>query len=279
MVKWDHIDKTNRTASEFLKYHHKTIQKLCQPLLDNLKIDGFTYTNILPNGYGILMGNQLELLQSYISLLSTKGVLHPAELKKTPLERTHYFIWSRLSHPKLNLPLATGINIYKQDTVNYEGFTFYKLGNLDKQESLFIDNLKYLEMFGEFFKIQARKLIEMDDPKKLIWVKNSDHIASHSSQQADTTVHQNEIDRFLEMVRPNRLPIRSHLGTDVLLTKRETECMRMICDGKSTKEIGRHLNLSARTVEKYFERVRQRSGFYLKSDLMQAFRKNYNLWN
>lgn len=44
------------------------------------------------------------------------------------------------------------------------------------------------------------------------------------------------------------------------ISERETEVLRLVCDGMSAKSIGRELGISSRTVEKHRWRISQKTG-------------------
>lgn len=55
---------------------------------------------------------------------------------------------------------------------------------------------------------------------------------------------------------------RSTVGADELLTPRQTEILRLVANGRTTKEIGRALGISPKTVEFHRARLMQRIGVH-----------------
>ena len=55
---------------------------------------------------------------------------------------------------------------------------------------------------------------------------------------------------------------RSPVRADELLTPRQTEILRLVANGRTTKEIGRTLGISPKTVEFHRARLMQRIGVH-----------------
>ncbi|MEE3003199.1 MAG: helix-turn-helix transcriptional regulator [Pseudomonadota bacterium] len=70
---------------------------------------------------------------------------------------------------------------------------------------------------------------------------------------------------------------RYYLGNDMnhlYLTHREAGCVFYILQGYTMKETARELDLSPRTVEFYFKRIKEKFGCRSRSDLIKIFMKN-----
>lgn len=60
----------------------------------------------------------------------------------------------------------------------------------------------------------------------------------------------------------------------LILSKREIEVMKYICDGISIKTVAAHLNISARTVEVHRKNIRKKLGIQKNADLVKFGIKN-----
>lgn len=60
----------------------------------------------------------------------------------------------------------------------------------------------------------------------------------------------------------------SGLWSDVRLTHRQTQVVRLAAEGLSAKEIARRLRISKRTVEEHFDAARKRTGATSKAALV-----------
>lgn len=63
----------------------------------------------------------------------------------------------------------------------------------------------------------------------------------------------------------DQLSMKTH--TDSLLTGREREVLQLIAEGRTTKEIAHHLNLSIKTIETYMQRIKEKLNLYSIAEL------------
>jgi len=77
--------------------------------------------------------------------------------------------------------------------------------------------------------------------------------------------------QFCKTSRPGE--VRLYLGKGypgVYFTRREAQCMVMLLDGKTMKEVGGDLSLSSRTVEYYVKNMKMKMDCRTKSELVAA---------
>ena len=63
-----------------------------------------------------------------------------------------------------------------------------------------------------------------------------------------------------------RIPIMTSTG-ETYLTAQELTCLRNLLQGDTCKQIANRLDISARTVETYLQRIKQRTGCVTRDDL------------
>ena len=63
-------------------------------------------------------------------------------------------------------------------------------------------------------------------------------------------------------------------GEVVNLTSRESDCISIIIQGRTMKEIGRMLNLSPRTVERHIDNIKQKFEVHSKGQLIDIFQRS-----
>ncbi len=61
---------------------------------------------------------------------------------------------------------------------------------------------------------------------------------------------------------------------EVILTKREYECLLHLSRGKTMKETAQKLQISSRTIESYLASARKKTGFIPRSKLIDTFLEN-----
>ena len=58
------------------------------------------------------------------------------------------------------------------------------------------------------------------------------------------------------------------------LSKREKECLKLFLKGKTAQETASLLNISRRTVETYFENIKDKLGCFTKAEILQRYSSN-----
>lgn len=86
-------------------------------------------------------------------------------------------------------------------------------------------------------------------------------------------------DLLIEHKKSNIYPIVGKSNTNDGLSKRELQCLYHMLRGKSTKEIGRCLQLSFRTIDTYIDRIKAKFFCETKGQVIEnAFNKGYHLY-
>ena len=128
--------------------------------------------------------------------------------------------------------------------------------------------IKAFEDFIHYFNLKSSEIININDPKKLAKIspKNLKNSPLDNSIQNPLSqiISQIKIDKFL-MDGPNGI---------VSLTKRESECIKLLGTGKSVKEVASVLSISPRTVEFYVNQVKEKTGCYSKSKLLKIIQSS-----
>lgn len=151
-----------------------------------------------------------------------------------------------------NLKKFVGIKNYifiiEHDEDCHHAFTL--LPNTEKNNDSIhwlINNIYYLRNSIERYKAQAEKIIiEIKEPKYRIQLP--------IIRESETTkIHKINIrDQFTIFHKEGACPIH--------LSKQQSICLKLMAEGKSSKQIGLEMNISFRTVEHYLERIRKLLG-------------------
>lgn len=67
------------------------------------------------------------------------------------------------------------------------------------------------------------------------------------------------------LMTPKKLLINGH---EIILTRRESDCLHCLAQGKTAKETARILGISNRTVEAYLENIKMKANIRHKSGLI-----------
>lgn len=80
------------------------------------------------------------------------------------------------------------------------------------------------------------------------------------------------VSHFLQDLSHKALNIN---GSFIKFSSREIECLNNLCFGKTSKEIAKTLNISPRTVESHINKIKLKTGYYSKSDLIKLFQDSF----
>ncbi len=237
-----------------IKYDWK-IKKICQPLKNLLGVSVFAYSIIEEDGRFSMISNYPEQLDFYYQnnlFHQDNFLVHPKLLRSgcalIPLTPDPYYTeLSRKLHKMNHLYL-----ILKKEGNKTESFYFTD-SDIDASNALhLINQTDLLIRFGRYFKREAKKLIDQSlaDGYNL-------HVArgdSFFTRKETAPLSHSTPQRFLsDLTR---------------LSPREQQCLDLFQEGKSAKMTAGILGLSHRTVEHYFESIKNKLGCASKQDLL-----------
>ena len=117
----------------------------------------------------------------------------------------------------------------------------------------YLTNIELLKKFGRHFKQSAEPLIKkMKSERYNIAKEKKDNFYVPAKNYP--SMDKAQVDTFLKLISP--------------LSKREQECLALFQQGKSARATAAILGLSSRTVEAYFENIKNKLGCYSKWELL-----------
>jgi DNA-binding CsgD family transcriptional regulator len=234
------------------------IKNICAPLKDHLGIPIFAYYSIDQDGRFCIMSNYPEQLDFFYSeklYLTCPYLTHPRLFSSgsalIPLSTDpDYLHLSCQLHKVSHFLLMT-----RRIGANLEGF-FFSIENLTPNNCVFfLDKIDLLNKFGSHFKREAKGLID-------------------NAMADGYNLHAAKGQAFL--VRDASLPLSSadakkklFLKTTMAISPQEEQCLELYKQGHSAQSTGAILGLSRRTVEHYFESIKNKLGCESKRDLLQ----------
>lgn len=248
----------NDLIKRYTVKHDRKIKNLCAPLYDYLGISTFAYYTIKEDGNFAIFSNypeQLDFFYAEKMFVNCPYLTHPS------LMRSGYALIPLTPNPSyLEISKARhGIHylflmLYKVGN-NIEGFFFTREHINQRQGNFFLNKLDLLQKFGPYFKKEMGLFID----KAL-----SDGFNLHDAKQ----------DAFLS--RDPSLPlssynpaVKSYLKKVTALSSQEQKCLELYQNGYTALETGIELEISTRTVEHYFESVKNKLQCHKKKDLLK----------
>lgn len=239
--------------------HDRTISSLCDPLKDAYGINCFIYYVIEDDGrYGILSSHPANTDYYYAEklYLNNPFLVHPELL------RSGYALVPAAQDPLMLKRFRKRFHLYyllmvAKRTGKTLECCLFSTPELEPHDSFkMLAHLDMLNKFSIYFKREARPLI-----------KNMME-QGYSLQQAKGQAFY-EQDPLLALSTQNAT-YRKLVKTLSPLSPREEECLNLFKQGKSAQATAAILGLSERTVEHYFEHIKNKMGCSSKWELLEV---------
>lgn len=238
--------------------HDSRIKTICAPLKDCLGISVFGYFIIEQNGSFIDICNHAKSLDLYYD---RKLFMQDPYLSHPHLLRSGYLLIPNICHSTCTISWCKHFRMRSFFIVlqsygdSIEGSYFSTLSTDKVENTVFYSYIDLLLKFIRYFKREAKPLIER---------MKADHFNIKQAKgdlfftvDPSTPLSNNDarIHRFLKMVLP--------------LSFQEQRCLDLYKQGKSAQATGEILGLSQRTVESYFDNIKNKLGCSSKAELLE----------
>ncbi len=234
------------------------VKALCRPLQDCLNISLFSYASIDQDGVFVNLTNAPDELEPYLArkyYLNDPHILHPRLLRSgsllipvnfNPEYMQKIFTESKMAHLLL-LMLASE---------NRAEFFFFGNRKGEKASSIFsFGSSELLYHFARYFRREAKPIIERHRREGFNMKKAKGKTFLENNFSSPLLRKEPRIQRFLNLMMP--------------LSNREMQCLELFKAGKTAQMTGSILGLSQRTVEHYFEHIKQKLNCYTKTELLE----------
>lgn len=138
--------------------------------------------------------------------------------------------------------------------------------NLD---TLFINDKTLFNKFLTYFKERAHDIITCGINNNIFCDST---LLLNNNKEPRSLFDDKKIDHFNKQVTLKRIPIYDE-SKKMYLSQRELQCLNILSQGKTVKEIAQILELSPRTVESYVTNVKMKTGYSYKSQLISFFNR------
>jgi len=264
--------------SALIKQHpalilNQDILDICKPL-KRLDIDYFAHVHIDPSNQFTCLTSNAGFTEHYLRNQYYNVDIHMAQGKKLG----SHVIWDMIERKGLSAKMhkeAGEFGIKHTFTIieiNDKGKNCYHFASSTESLSInqtYLANLDLLKLFLQYFNEKVQGSRELSRAYQLKFFIASDAPGYLTSFNSAATNEKNR-DCFLKTISPyinNRLkdPMLSskeiilpnrYTHKPVKLTSQQIKCLNLLALGKTNKQIAMLLNLSIRTVENYFDRIR-----------------------
>jgi LuxR family quorum-sensing system transcriptional regulator SolR len=212
------------------------IAEIMLPQLSQHGITVFNYYRIYFDGRVVRLSSDQAWTEHYFEKNYMNTMTVPKDYIMKPL---NYYVWLTEDCPEmlldaaLNFDTSNGITLAVKHPEYIEYFCFATtLQNTRIINQFYLNNLDVLHKYGLEFLGHAKNILKRAE-------KNTLQIINPEVCHADC--------------RPANLGLDGSLQSAITLTNRQSECARLLLQGKKYKEIAVELNLSTRTIESYID--------------------------
>lgn len=144
------------------------------------------------------------------------------------------------------------IFLFKKNPDNLECWQFGTYAGNNSIYSFYMNHANLLSKFASYFNKQAKEIIEQAESSKLKFNRKLSNDAS-----IIYPYEKDEVEKIVNQLDKNSGNISTANNLiNIRLSKRQKECLELICYGKTADEISFILNISKRTVETYLEQLK-----------------------
>ncbi|KTC99395.1 helix-turn-helix transcriptional regulator [Legionella erythra] len=255
-----------------LEKHHvlessQKVQEICNSSLPLLGITYFNYIKVYNNDCSreLLVNNAPWMKHFYENALYQSTAIIDIE----HLLPKGYYLWTEMDKKEPAYLQGRQFNIDHGITfvnkTEEATYIYIFASTLERYEmnNFYIANLDMLQRFIHYFNDKGRCLIE-EAATNRIYLPEQQNISpnrvnkiSLSSGLREKFIEQTQIDRYFLL----------HESLDIYLTKKQGICASLLLKGYTSKQIAKEVNISHRTVEGYFLKIKNKLEEALKTHL------------
>lgn len=272
------LNENNFSAYEYQVSVAPQFLAICEPLF-KLGIKWFEYLKIFNDGGHLRLMNNLDYCRTYLSTIKNAGIFFTEQAIIAQNNGQHSYIMNDLNQFDKNkdpivfllhdFDIWNCYKIYKTSHQFIECYTFSLTRNEVHAGQLFLNYPFIFEHFTHYFNERASDLIDCRSKRKLAYYEQNFNFNKISQ---DNLLDQ-KIEQFFRRTQLKKKLLKRK-DENIILSKRETECLEFLALGMSIKEIGRTLDLSPRTIEFYLNNVKSKAGISSREVLLSNFIKS-----
>jgi DNA-binding CsgD family transcriptional regulator len=262
MLSWKEI------VQNYIIKHSDKIKKVTRPLRERLNVGYFTYHRVDKKGKYTVLLDRPDWAEHYVEekyFLTDPYMRHPDMYKSGfTLIENHGSEEHRKKILKdgkeiFNLDLGLMLIEKSEDCVEFFGFCTNKATS--QLEQVYLNQPGLLKSYASHFKKEMRPiLLPMEgEASSLINLKGKDF---HTKELIHPGVDSPTLKAYLkDMGKAREIDLAGQLS------RREKQCIRLLLAGKSAKDTAAILKLSHRTIEFYFENIKNKLSCSTKQEI------------
>lgn len=272
MLSWEGI-----LQDYIIKYSDK-IKKTTRPLRDHFGIGYFTYHRIDHEGKYTVLVDRPDWAEYYVSsqiYLNDPYLRHPSVYQSgfdvVEGNGSEEYREMVLKAGKKVLNMDMGVLLIEKNADGVEFFGFSGNKQTSALESLYSNHPQIFKSFASHFrKEMASQLSQMQEAaSSLIDLKGDDFLCKDPICP--------EIDPEQRLAFYKSIGLQSEIEKVQKLSLRERQCLKLLMEGRTAKDVAVVLQLSPRTVESYFENIKDKLSCWSRHELIAIARQYHEL--
>lgn len=251
----------------FTYEHACDVSEIILPIEQILKSTGFSYQRIYKDGRRIFLSSDIQWAeyffdkQFYLTMSFKKYSQLPKRIrwKDWPQQDKSYLRFS--AEVKESFNYGNGIVVIKKKNDYLDTFTFRASYEDDNINLRYDSEIERIEVYTEYFLVKAHSIIKDAEKQSLIVNEEMvDLIPGFSAWEDNDDIYSKFFleQKMIYFINDERY----------FFTKRETECIRQLAYGRSSKSIANLLNISPKTVEIHLENIKRKLKCHYKEEIM-----------
>src|SRR3990167_1498243 len=257
----------NKESHRYVLDNVSYVNQICNPIFDKLQINYFSYGRFYDDdSFQVLVSNPYW----YEHFWRVNHKLSTPKLDDFLKKDSAIYLWEDslreelVKDAKQFFHMDNGLTIIRRVPRYFEYFSFAFPADEKTNISTYLNHLKILESFGDYFIEKASNLIQSGQCKRI-------HLPHEKPTYIDIpNLCISEMDLFGE---EGALGTKNKKILPVNFNTREIDCLHLIKKGFTVKKMADVLCLSPRTIEDYIVSIRQKLGCQKKSEIITALEK------
>lgn len=263
----------NKIALQYSLEMTENISSISNFFIQPLGLTTFGYKRVYQNGQYLFLSTNEDWLKYHYQNVKDHGKFFQEAMDTAHLNNSYKVLWPLVPGDHFlealnHFGMWHGINFYKWKGDYLELWTFSTSPDRGSISQIYLNTLPYFEDFIHYFNLKADEIINVNQKEKLAQLEHK--LVVPSLQDAPSF---NPLSQIISQIKIDKCVVNSPNGI-VTLTKRESECLKLLGTGKSAKEVAAILDLSSRTVECYVNQVKEKTGCYSKSKLLKIIQSS-----
>lgn len=257
------------------------VQHICAPFFESTDLTYFNFVRIYNDHSRICLSNNQDWMKFVFLHRDSYKLVFERQMTEAYSTCLVWDVMPDILEDELmkvawnQFDIAHGITLIERYDEYVEFSYFATTPDNPMINHFYVNNLDVLRKFILFFKDKARKLItEMEHERfmlqghPLYWLEKANDFESPSADKNLVKIRHDALNN----IKINRYYLGGKFS-HIYFSGREAQCLALLLEGKSMKEVANLINISARTVEGYIEDAKRKMGCNYKSELLKLARE------